>query len=419
MRLSWRGTAALLMLVACGGGDEPLASLPVAPPATCAGTPTIHVDTVASHLAVPWAIVRAPDGRVFFTERAGRIRVIRDGVLQPEPWASLPAAEVSSGEGGLMGIAFDPDSASGFVYVVATFPRPISLPMRVARRLMRWVDPTWKSAYVNRVVRFREEEGRGVEPTILVDDLPSSIWVHAGADLRFGPDGMLYVSLGDGGHPDLAQHPEGPNGAILRYRRDGSIPPDNPEPDSPVYAHGLRNVQGFDWDPSGGAMVAIDHGPTGLESEGYRFGHDELNAIVRGGNYGWPAVAGAGGDARYRDPLLVWHPVFAPARARFGPAAAPAGEGAPLYVTALRGPPLTRVLLQFPGEPGATASVACQQPLLGGPGAIRLRALEVMPDGSLLVGTSNRDGRGTPREGDDMILRIRLGDLEAGRPQVR
>lgn len=402
---------ALMLVGGCTGGGEELASRPVVPPPVCEGTPAVQVDTVARNLAVPWAITLAPDGRLFMTERAGRIRVIREGVLEPEPWAELPVAEVSSGEGGLMGIALDPEPGTGYVYVVATFPRPISLPTRVARRLMRWVDPLWASTHVNRVVRFREQDGRGVEPTVLVDDLPSSVWVHAGADLRFGPDGMLYVSLGDGGHPRLAQEPDGPNGAILRYRPDGSIPPDNPFPGSPVYAHGLRNVQGIDWDPTTGAMVAIDHGPTGLDIEGYRFGHDELNAIEPGGNYGWPVVAGAGGDVRYRDPMLVWHPVFAPARARFGPASASPGKGAPLYVTALRGPPLSRIWLAPQQEPGGAQSVACQEPLLGGPGNVRLRALAVMTDGSLLVGTSNRDGRGTRRAGDDMILRIRLGAL--------
>ena len=407
MRSGSRWSAALILAVGagCTAGPGIIASLPVEAPATCEvaghsiGAPV--VDTLATGLEVPWGIAEAPDGRLFVTERAGRIRVIRDGRLDPEPWAELPASHISSGEGGLMGIALDPDSGAGFVYVVGTFSHSVNPATRLARRLMRWVDPLWAPGYVNRVVRFREQDGRGVEPRILIDHLPSSIWMHAGADLAFGPDGMLYVSLGDAGHPPSARDPGSPNGAILRYRPDGSLPADNPDPASPVYAYGLRNVQGLDWHPATGELFAVEHGPTGLGIEDLRFGQDELNRIVPGGDYGWPVVAGRGGDVRFHDPLAVWHPVFAPARVRFGPGG--------LYVTALRGLSLQRLVLDPPATGDGAWAIRCQETVLGGVSWGRFRALAVTRDGSVIVGLSNRDGRGTPRAGDDMILRLRWG----------
>lgn len=166
------------------------------------------VETVASGLVVPWALAFTPDGRILITERPGRIRVVEKGGLRNVPWANLSVD--SSGEDGLMGIALSPDfQKTGFVYVVGTF--------QAGDRL------------VNRVIRFIDREGFGVEPFVMIDNIPAG-HLHAGDAIAFGPDGMLYVATGDVREPKNAQDLKSLSGKILRYRPDGTIPPDNPFP---------------------------------------------------------------------------------------------------------------------------------------------------------------------------------------------
>src|SRR5688572_18974001 len=169
--------AAVAVTMAC----EPLP--PRATDSVRASGPAPAVDTVASGLEVPWAIAFAPDGRIFVSERLGRIRVIENGTLRPEPWATIPVA--AHGEAGLMGLAVEPDLVpSRAVYTVATVEKG--------------------GALVNQVLRLTDERGTAGQPTVVLDDIPAAAF-HAGDAIAFGPDGMLYVATGDARDPSLAQ----------------------------------------------------------------------------------------------------------------------------------------------------------------------------------------------------------------------
>ncbi|MFQ5858079.1 MAG: PQQ-dependent sugar dehydrogenase, partial [Anaerolineae bacterium] len=208
----------------------------------------------------------APDGRLFFSEIPGQISVIDDDRAQPRPFANVQ--EVVGKAGGLYGIAVETDFENNR-YVYAFF-----------HELDSWD---------NRVIRFREENGIGVEPIIVLEapaitseDRGSR---HSGGNIHFGPDDKLYVTLGDYGIAPLAQDLDMLPGKILRLNRDGSAPEDNPfyttaeASRSMIYAYGLRNSFDFTFDPFSGSMFATENGPEC---------NDELNLIEAGNNYGWP-----------------------------------------------------------------------------------------------------------------------------------
>jgi aldose sugar dehydrogenase len=362
--------AAALPLLGCADRD------------TTRATPAADmvVETVASGLVVPWALAFDPDGRLFVSERGGQIRLIVNDSLQAAPWATVPVEQAE--EAGLLGIAVAPDFAqSRHIYVVGTFSDGESL--------------------VNRVLRYTEENGAGATPQVIVDALPASRY-HAGAALAFGPDGMLYVTTGDSRQPRLAQDPQSLAGKVLRYTPEGGIPDDNPIAGSPVYALGVRNPQGLHWNEDG-QLFATEHGPSGFPNENFRRGRDELNAIVAGGNYAWPEVAGTGGAPEYIDPLIEWSPAIAPSGL-----AVYTGDRLPwrgsVIVAGLRGQQLRRVLVERDGEATGGWRAVSQEVLVDDQG--RLRAVAMGPDGHLYFTTSNRDGRGSAAANDDRVLRI-------------
>jgi glucose/arabinose dehydrogenase len=321
------------------------------------------VSVVAAGLEVPWALTFAPDGRLFVTERPGRIRVVRDGRLDPSPVGSLAVA--AAGEGGLMGLALDPRFGdNGHLYVCYTRDKGGEL--------------------VNRLSRLTVRDGRLVDEHVLVDDMAGA-GIHDGCRVKIGPDRKLYFTMGDAGRPQLAQQRDSLNGKVLRLETDGRVPTDNPFPGSLVYSLGHRNPQGLAWD-SRGRLIEAEHGPSGVPCC-----HDEINLIEPGRNYGWPDVYGRSGADRYVDPLIesglsTW---------------APSGIailGDQLYVAALRG----RRLLRFTvADPTPRPLPAWLEGTYG-----RLREVVVGPDGALYVTTSNRDGRGRPTPEDDRILRV-------------
>ena len=342
-----------------------------------------NVQLVASGLRAPWAVDLAPDGRLFVTERPGRVRIVQlgpGGGLRPDSWATVPASASVDGERGLLGIALDPDFAqTRFVYLYYTYVAP-------------------GGTIRNKVVRMRDQSDRGVEETVISDGILGNN-DHDGGRLKFGPDGKLYVTTGDAENGDNAQSPSALAGKILRLNKDGSIPADNPTPGSPVWSLGHRNVQGIAWNPDTGALYETEHGPSNLFPDCC---NDEVNLIVPGGNYGWPTVRGTPGDPRFRDPLIDSGRVetWAPSGATFATKPGPI-RGSFLFAT-LRGQHLHRVVF---GPDGRT--VLFQEKLLTNQYG-RLRDVFEIASGEFLVLTSNRDGRGVPAADDDRVLLVTL-----------
>lgn len=242
----------------------------------------------------------------------------------------------------------------------------------------------------NRVDRFKltgEPGSLGLgdrEP--IVSGLPVGA-IHNGGRIAFGPDGKLYVAGGDFQELQDAKFTQDPNhlaGKILRYNADGSIPADNPWPNSPAYSMGHRNVQGMAWSDDG-TMYAVEFGQDEW---------DELNVITAGANYGWPTVEGTGGSKEFTDPIQQWRPAEA------SPSGMAYADGT-LYIANLRGERIRTVDVTDPqhSETHFTGKFG------------RLRHIEANPDGSLWVLTNNTDGRAAVREGDDKILRV---DIPAG-----
>lgn len=421
----WRVVVLLaaIPISGCAEGDSPREGVPSASPphqtvtdvpevVTTSGAAT-SVDTVASNLEVPWSLDFAPDGRVFVTERVGRVRVIENGVLRSEPWAELPVFARDDHirpESGLMGIALAPNFAStGQVFVLGTFWKRSQTPLsrtidRLFRRVAGVVSDRAAIPYENRVYRLTDRGARGIDATVVIDDLPANYY-HAGGALAFGPDGYLYVSVGEALASAFSNDPETASGKILRYRADGGIPADNPIPGSPVYAIGLRNPQALAWHPERNLLLTTEHGPSSLPHENGRSGKDELNLVIAGANYGWPVVAGRAGDARFVDPLLEWSTAIAPAGLAFytGPHAQWRGNA---FVGGLRGQQLRRVVFDTALEAQGQLRVVQQEALLS-QRIGRIRAVRMAPDGHLWITTSNRDGRGAPSSRDDLILRVR------------
>ncbi|WP_322798656.1 PQQ-dependent sugar dehydrogenase [Thermoflexus sp.] len=355
----------------------PALPIPETTPSTSPLTFQPRVEVVAAGLEVPWALAFAPDGRIFVTERPGRIRVIENGQLRPEPVAVLPVA--ATGEGGLMGLALDPNFAqNGQLYVMYTYRSGGALRNRISRLTLRG--------------------NTAGEEMVLVDNIPGAN-IHNGGRLAFGPDGKLYATTGDAAQRNLAQQLDSLAGKILRLNPDGTIPPDNPFPGSYVYSYGHRNPQGLAWHPTTGQLYSTEHGPTGEMGLCCR---DELNLIRPGGNYGWPRVTGIAGDPRFIDPILYSgeESTWAPAGMAFvtGDRLVPWKDH--LFFATLRGQHLHHVVL----GPDGTSVVFHEELFRGEFG--RIRDVVMGPDGALYFTTSNRDGRGQPRSGDDRILRI-------------
>jgi len=327
-----------------------------------------RVETVLTGLEVPWSLNFAPDGRLFVTERPGRVRIVTTGGSS-ELALSIDGV-YTQGEAGLLGLALDPEFAQNrFVYI--------------------YHSATATGGPVNRIVRYREVNSRLAERVVLLDNIPAA-QIHDGGRLRFGPDGLLYASAGDASDANLAQDVASLAGKILRINRDGTVPRDN-RFSSPVYTYGHRNPQGFDWHPATGDMWESEHGNSG---------NDEVNAIRTGLNFGWPRIEGAATMPNMETPVTFYNPSIAPSGASFY-----RGQRFPqfannFFVATLRGTHLLRLTVDAP-----TRRVTAQERLLEGTFG-RLRDVVSGPDGYLYFCTNNRDGRGSPMSGDDRVLRI-------------
>jgi glucose/arabinose dehydrogenase len=332
----------------------------------------IRVEVVATNLEVPWSMAFAPDGRLFVTERPGRVRILNLAAGTSELALTLDDT-FAQGEAGAMGVALDPNfGVSRLVYVYYT-----------ARS---------GGSAVNRLVRYREVGSRLAERVVLLDDVPANT-IHDGGRIRFGPDGLLYISTGDASTQSLSQSLGSLAGKILRLNPDGTSPRGNPF-GSPVYTYGHRNPQGFDWHPTSGQLWASEHGSTG---------NDEINLIRQGANYGWPTIQGAATMPSMETPLAFFNPAIAPSGSSFYRGRVVPQFENNLFVGTLRGLHLLRLQLD-----GSGSRIVAQERLLDQRYG-RIRDVVMGPDGLLYFCTNNRDGRGTPETADDRIARLAPG----------
>ena len=372
-----RAVLLLAVLGGCGGpspdGPDPSPGPPPSgggPPVqtfTAADGTRFGVQTLATGLQIPWSLAFAPDGRLFITERPGRVRVYRDGQLLAEPALTLTDV-FTTGESGILGLALHPGfAANRHVYLTYTAIGP--------------------RGPVGRLMRYREVDNRLAEGVVLLDDVPAAS-IHNGSRVKFGPDGRLYVTFGDVAVPSEAQDVASLNGKILRLNEDGTSAPGN-RFGSPVYSYGHRNPQGIDWHPTTGDLWETEHGQTG---------NDEVNVIDGGRNYGWPIIEGAATRPDMVAPVAFYNPAVAPSGAAFYTGAQIPAFRNQLFVATLRGMALLRLTVDG-------RRVVSEERLIENRYG-RLRDVVSGPDGYLYLCTSNRDGRTTPVADDDRLLRI-------------
>lgn len=325
---------------------------------------TENIKTIAEGLDTPWALVFLPDKFILLTERPGRVRLIKDGVLQKDPIINLTSVK-EIGEGGLLGITIDPEFASNnFVYLYYTYQEDGNITQ-------------------NKVVRMIYKDAQFIDEKVLVDKIPGSS-NHNGGRIKFGPDGYLYITTGDAENPSQAQDVNSLAGKILRINKDGGIPSDNPFK-NPVYSFGHRNSQGIVWDDKGN-LWSTEHGRS-LPS-----GYDEINLILKGQNYGWPIIQGDESKEGMQTPIInsTASKTWAPADIAY--------YNGKLYFGGLRGQSLYSVEVK-----GTTIS-NLKENLTSQFG--RIREVILGPDNYIYITTSNYDGRGVPRSGDDKLIRI-------------
>ena len=339
-------------------------------------------------LVRPWALAFLPNGDLLITEHGGRLRIVRDGVLDPEPLAGLPEVFTPRRKG-LMDVALHPRFLENqFVYF--TYHK---------------ASPKHRLAATTVLARGKFE-GRGA--LVEVRDLFVADADYMGAAqtsrITFGPDGKLYMVVGqparyEVGSSDYAQDPSNHAGKMLRLNDDGSVPDDNPFVDAPghrpeIYALGIRNSNGLAWHPETGELWETENGPQG---------GDEINIIRAGANYGWPVVSygraysgdltgthsGPQRTARQMegvdDPVFFWSPSISPAGLMFYTGDRFPNWRGDLFVGALRGAELQRLIFNDRGL------LVRQQSLLRELGQ-RIREVRQGPDGLIYVLTDEQDG---------------------------
>jgi glucose/arabinose dehydrogenase len=366
-----------LFSVACGQTPKGKGAGETA--STADGSVKFRVETVAGNLQVPWSINFTPDGRIIFTERPGRVRVIENGKLRPEPLATISDVEARS-ESGLMGMTLHPQFAQNHqLYLCYAYESG--------------------NGQRDRVVRYRETGNGLTDRKLIIEDIPAAQF-HAGCRLRFGPDAKLYITTGEATQKEIAQQLNSLGGKILRLNDDGTVPQDNPfvgrkDARPEIWVYGNRNPQGIDWQPGTNTLFETEHGPSGGDAPG---GGDEVNIIEKGKNYGWPIVHHREAREGLESPLLEYTPAVAPASGTFYRGSLFPQFRGNFFFGCLRGETIIRVVLD--------GSRVVSQERLFEKQYGRIRDVAEGPDGALYFSTSNRDGRGSPASDDDRILRL-------------
>jgi len=315
---------------------------------------------ITQNLNIPWEIVFLPDQSLLVTQRSGELLHIDQEVKTIQKIEGVKHI----GEGGLLGLTLHPDFAKNhWLYLYLTSIN--------------------NGRTINRVERYTYENQALINRTIILDNIPGAS-NHDGGRLAFSPEGYLYITTGDAQNPESAQDKASLSGKILRLKDSGEIPEDNPFKNA-VYSYGHRNPQGLTWDNSE-QLWATEHGPSGTNT-----GYDELNRIVKGGNYGWPLVYGEDTAPNTISPIIQSgsEETWAPASLAF--------LNDKLYFTGLRG----EALFEFDPKTNKLTPHYYQE--FG-----RLRAVTLHPNGTLLLSTSNLDGRGQSFPNDDKIIKVTL-----------
>lgn len=312
---------------------------------------------VAAGLRIPWAIEFA-DEVIYVSEREGNIIKIEDGKIDRQN-VRLAKAVHHEGEGGFLGLLLAPDfTDTGLAYAYHTYQE--------------------EGRAFNRIVLLKLEGSEWAEQGALLEGIPGDMY-HNGGRLAFGPDGMLYATTGDAEERALSQDKNSLAGKILRMTPEGEIPADNPFGQSYVYSYGHRNPQGIAWTKDG-VMYSTEHGPSGRPG-----GHDEINRIEPGRNYGWPSIIGDDAQAGMETPL------YHTGEEAIAPSGTIIDDEGRLVIAALRG----EAIYRYAPETGK------MEVLHEGEG--RIRDLELR-DGKLFFITNNRDGRGQPSATDDRLV---------------
>ncbi len=372
-RARWAAVGCLVLALTAASG----CTAPASQPAPSSQAPTVLATpapaaltwwragavtgTLASDLAAPWSVVPLDGGGALISERGDGtvLELTADGEVRE---AGVIDGVVSGGESGLHGLALVRTDGAPMLYAY------------------------YGAQDDNRVARMPLLGDPGSfalgEPEVILDGIARAS-THDGGRLAFGPDGYLYVTTGDAQQRDAAQDRDNLGGKILRVTADGDPAPGNPW-NTRVWSIGHRNVQGIAW-TADGTMWASEFGQNAW---------DELNRIEPGANYGWPVVEGIAGQDEFTDPVAQWPTNVA----------SPSGiatRGDTVFMAGLRGERLWQIDTdagRMRGEPVAA--------FVGEYG--RLRDVVALPDGSLWLLTNNTDGRGSPRAGDDLLIRAEL-----------
>ncbi len=340
---------------------SPSGSIMIPKPNT-SSTGTDAVQVIATNLQKPWALSFAED-KIFFTEKIGRVRVIDNGVLVNDSVVNLRVADIT--DAGLLGITTHPDfSMNHFIYIYYTYKEN---------------DKLW-----NKVIRITESNNKVVNSKIIIDKIPGAEFDDGGV-IKFGPDNKLYIGTGDATDGNSSQDMNSLAGKILRLNDDGSIPNDNPIPNSPVFSLGHRNPQGLAWDDQGN-LYETEEGPTK---------NDEINLIQGGQNYGWPQQECS--DSKKSQTNLVCYNISLEPSGIVYYKSGKLDLKNSLVMATLRGNILSQLSIQ-------SSNVTSQRIILDGIG--RIRDVGLGPDGYLYILTSNTDGNGFPDNNDDKLLRI-------------